>query len=271
MNTRGIGLALLILCILGGLVAAFFSPVLAATLTLPPSSNTGAATTPATSTHAPVSPGVSGPFSESTPLPTQLPSGVFVLARDTFQRPDQALWGKSSDGQIWGGDANTSQAFAIARHAGQISGGQGAMQATLNVAGADADLLLSGAVNRFAANGTINLGVILRWSDPNNWYKVLIDGKNLQLLKDVHGQISVLAVQPFKATVGVVYTIRFRALGSDLFAKVWPATRPEPTNWALMVIDTSLTGGMSGIRVLLAPGAVIRVTSFVEMSLPNTV
>lgn len=266
MNARGIGMALLVLCVLGGLVAAFFSPVLAATLTLPATSDVG----PAASARVQLSPTAAGPFTEATPLPTQLPSGVTILVRDTFQRPDQPLWGQSSDGQLWGGDANTNHAFSVTRHAGQISGHQGPVQATMNVTNTDAEILLSGSANRFAAHSATNIGVVLRWRDPDNWYKALIDGSKLQLLKMVHGRTTVLATQPFKVTGGTSYSIRFRALGSDLFVKAWSNAQPEPTNWAFMRIDTDLTSGVSGIRVLLAYGTVIRITSFVETSLPNT-
>src|SRR5581483_3335689 len=36
-----------------------------------------------------------------------------VLARDTFQRANQASWGTASDGHAWQSDANTSPAFSI--------------------------------------------------------------------------------------------------------------------------------------------------------------
>ena len=266
MNARKFGTAAVILCILGGLVAALFTPAIAATLTLPATPGSGQVSSPVqarptpTATRVPTAPAAQ---------PTLPANGVPVLAQDTFQRPDQALWGTSSDGRTWGGDANINPVFSIVSRAGQISGGQGALQATLNVTNADAEILLRGSSNQFDANGDINLGSVLRWQDPNNWYKVLVDGSKLQLLKDVNGKISVLGTKPFKAAAGTDYSIRFRVLGSDLFAKAWPSAQAEPANWMLMVIDTQVTTGMCGIRVLLVPNAVIRVTSFLETSVPN--
>jgi hypothetical protein len=95
---------------------------------------------------------------------------------------------------------------------------------------------------------------------------VLINGSKLQLLKNVHGKGSVLASVPFQAVGGTAYSIRFRIVGSNLFAKAWPSAQAEPSNWAIMVVDTQLASGMSGIRVVLAAGTVIRVTSFLETS-----
>ena len=266
MSARKFGTAIVVLCILGGLVAAFFTPAIAATLTLPATPGAGPATNQMTGQPSPVATRVpTAPVAQ----PTQPANGTTVLAQDTFRRPDQSLWGTSSDGRTWGGDANINPAFSIAGHAGQISGGQGALQATLNITNADAEILVSGSANRFDANGDINLGSVLRWQDPNNWYKVLIDGSKLQVLKDVNGKISVLGTKPFKAVAGTNYSVRFRVLGSDLFAKAWPSSQAEPGNWMLMLIDTQVTTGMCGVRALLVPGAVVRVTSFLETSVPN--
>jgi hypothetical protein len=260
MNIRGVGMVLLLLCLVGGLIAAFFTPTIAATLTLPAAGQTAAPMPTATATAV-----ITAPASQ----PTMLPSGVTVLARDTFQRPDQRFWGTASDSRIWGGDANTNAAFSIVNHAGQIANCKGALQGVLNVTITDAEILLSGTVNHFDANGDINLGVVLRWQDANNWYKALINGSQIQLLKDVRGTITVLGSQPFEAQGGVSYNLRFRVQGSNLFAKAWPASQAEPANWALMVIDTQLVSGVGGIRVLLASGAIIRVTSFLETNVPG--
>lgn len=262
MKVRGIGLVVLVLCVLGGLISALFTPSIAATLTLPAPSGARQATKPGLS-----QPTVPANTAAVAPA-TQPATGVTVLAQDTFQRPDQALWGISSDHRTWGGDANTKPAFAIVNHAGQITGGQGALQATLNVTNADAELLVSGMVSQFDAQGNSNLGVVLRWKDANNWYKALIDSSKLQLLKDVSGHIAVLAEHSFRPSGGTNYSIRFRVLGSDLFAKAWPSAQPEPTNWMLMAIDTQLVSGMSGVRVKLVPGVIIRINSFLETSVP---
>lgn len=260
MSLRGMSQMLLALCLLGGLVSAFFAPAIASTLTLSP----GAKRTASLPALTPL-PG------EPANEPTPLPDGEMILARDTFQRPNQQFWGTSSDDRTWGGDANTSADFTIVEQMGQITSmyDSVAMQATLNVTVDNAELLLSGSVNRFDANGDINLGSVLRWVDANNWYKLFIDGSRLELLRDLHGTQHVLASVPFKATGGTGYSLRFRAQGSYLLGKVWPENQTEPANWMFTVIDTALTSGISGVRVLLAPKAVISVTSFLVTSVPN--
>ena len=273
MRARGIGLALLVFCVLGGIVAALFSPVLAATLTLPPPTpgTVAQATSPAQArpTATKVVVGPTPTATSPATQPTQATSG-FVLAHDTFQRPDQQTWGTSSDGRPWVIDGNNNGVFAIVNHAGQVSGGIGPFQATLNSPATDSELLFSGTVSVFDPAGDTNLGGVLRWQDANNWYKVLIDGTNLQLIKDVGGTIAVLKTQAFQATAGIAYTIRFRTMGSYLFARVWPSAQAEPLDWTVEMIDTSLANGICGIRVKLMSTAVVRINSFLETSVTNT-
>jgi len=258
MSMRGVALVLLVLCMLGGLVSAFFTHAIAATLTR---------SVTASATQAGSSPTVN-PVTEPMGQPTMVTNGGTVLARDSFQRQNQVFWGSSSDGRPWSGDANINQAFSIVNAAGQISGGTGALQGILDVKSTDADLLLVGSVNSFEANGAVNLGIVLRWKDANNWYKLLVDGKKLQLLRSLKGEITSLATQSFSARGNTSYSIRFRVLGSNLFARVWPSAQGEPEKWTLRVVDTTLTGGVSGIRVLLTSSTVIRVTSFLETIVP---
>lgn len=263
MQLRGMGLLVLVLCVLGGLIAAIFTPAIAATLMAPATPGTSSV---ASGTRTQPTARVTATVPVPPKQPTALANGVTVLARDTFHRPNQTFWGTSSGLRAWGSDANINPAFTISNDVGVITGGQGVLQATLDVTSADAEILLSGAVSQFDENGDINLGVVLRWQDTNNWYKALIDGSTLQLLKDVNGKISVLASHAFNATSGTSYSLRFRVMGSNLFAKAWPSAQSEPANWALMKIDTQLTSGMSGIRVKIAPGVKISVTTFIETS-----
>ena len=187
--------------------------------------------------------------------------GTIILAEVTFQRPNQALWGMSSDGRSWEGDANALAAFSIADTMGQIAKGQGALNAVLGVVNSNVEVVVQGSIDHY--NGTaVNLGVVLRWTNTNNWYKLLIDADTLSILKRQNGVSSTLASLPFQAKDGVGYTLRFRALGATLFAKAWPSDSTEPTNWMLLTNDTALTGGQTGIRVLVQPSTVVHITSF---------
>ncbi len=267
MSIRRAGLTLLILFIAGGLIAMYFTPAIATTLALQPTARTGSTPPPAQSTVAPTIQTTVAPIPQSNALP----GGVTLLAQDTFQRADQQFWGNSSDGRTWKGDANTNPDFSIVNHTGEINGGQdgGAMQALMNVNNDNAELVLSGTVSQFNKNRTTNFGGVLRWTDNGTWYKIYIDGSHLVLLRSIKGQTHWLHSQPFIATGGTNYTLRFRVQGAYILGKVWPTAQTEPANWTFTVIDTALTSGFAGVRVVLTPGTTVQVTSFLETTVPN--
>ncbi len=188
------------------------------------------------------------------------PTQTNVLATDTFQRPNQASWGTASDGRQWGGDANAKPAFSITNLKGQIAGGQGALDAVIGIPTDNVDVTISGSINQFG-NG-VNFGAVLRWTSPNNWYKAFIDGNKLGILKNVNGQSTMIKQVDVKTTAGVAQTLRFRSLGTMLFAKVWPSATTEPQNWMLVVDDHAIPTGQVGIRVFAQPATVITITSF---------
>jgi len=183
-----------------------------------------------------------------------------ILATDTFQRQDQALWGIASDGRQWGGDANAKDFFTIKGGKGQIAGGQGALEAVIGLPTDNVDVTISGTVNQFGNN--VNLGTVLRWRDTNNWYKAFIGGNQLSILKSVNGKPTIIVQTNVKTDPGVAQTLRFRVFGTTLFAKVWPSATTEPQKWMLVADDHTFATGQFGIRVFEQPTTVITITSF---------
>ena len=208
--------------------------------------------------------------------PTQMPSAVpspknsltlppaGILAQDNFERPDQAFWGITTDGQAWGADARTSQSFAVVNHTGVVTNGNGVYDAILGPRATNVEVVLSGSLNHYA---TSSLGPVLHWTDANNLYKVFLGGGQLILLKKVAGVVTILKTVPFSAQDGTAYTFRFRATGSQLSARVWAANQPEPSNWMIMVTDNDLQSGYGGLRVVMQGGATATINSFMENSL----
>jgi len=186
-----------------------------------------------------------------------------VLARDTFQRTNQAFWGTASDGHMWGASAATVQNFAIVGDACVITNGPGAFDATLGPRTTDAEIVFSASLSSFS-NGNSNIGAVLHWTDTNNWYKAYIEGNQLILLKKVGGMLVLLNAVPFMAQAGMSYTLRFRTMGSTLAAKAWATGQAEPANWMVMATDTALTTGFGGIRLVIQKGVTARVTMFTE-------
>jgi hypothetical protein len=248
---RLIGLTMLGMLLIGGLLASVFAHSLETALTVPPNSRTSPVNLPKLTTPA---------------APGTTPTGAVttILAQDTFQRADQLLWGTASDGQNWGGDTTNQAVFAIVAKTGQAANGQGTFNATLGPVIADGEVQFNGSINSFNQS---NFGALLRWTDANDWYKAYIDGANLILLKRVAGMTTRIGAVPFKATAGVFYTLRFRASGTTLSAKVWQTGNAQPANWLVTATDSSLQSGSGGLRFLLGNGIVAKIALFKETTL----
>ena len=276
MRIRTIIFSFVCLCMAGGLVAGFFSHSIQAALTaqsvnVAQQTNGNASprptTTPGSATGQPVKTATPGKTVTPAISPTPVANGANVLAKDTFQRASQTFWGTASDGRTWAGDANSIEVFSIATGAGQIDHAQGTFNAVLGPLNTNAEVLFSASINHFVAGGKVNIGAVLRWTDANNWYKALFDGTNLQILSRVNGATTVLASMAFKATDGLIYNLRFRVMGANLFARAWQSGQPEPATWMLTVANTALTQGMGGVRALVVNATIIRVTSFLETNI----
>jgi hypothetical protein len=199
-----------------------------------------------------------------TVTPTPTPTPGTNLAQDTFQRANQSLWGTASDGQTWGGDANSQSAFSISGNAGLVSKTGGlTYSAVLGPTASNAEVYATGSISSFTNS---NFGDVLRWTDGNNWYKGYISGASLIIQKKVSGTTTILASVPFTATAGTSYTIHFRAVGSTLTANVWASSGIEPSGWMVTVSDSTFTSGNCGMRFLTQSGTAT-VTSFQAKSL----
>lgn len=205
-----------------------------------------------------------------TPVVTAMTGGsgpTTLLASDTFQRADQLYWGTSSNGQLWQANANSARNFAISHSTGIINATAKPVfcDAILGPAVANAEITFSASLSHY---GPSTLGAVLRWSDPNDLYKIYLDGQNLVLLRAMGGMVTPLQIISFPARDGALYTFRFRASGSQLSAMVWPSDQPAPANWQISISDNALSTGRAGIRVLAQNGAQARITSFQEVQLP---
>ena len=210
----------------------------------------------------PISTPTPSPTNTTTPSPT--PTSGTPLGTDTFQRANRSLWGTASDGQTWGGDANTQSAFSISGNTGHVTNtGGNSYSAVLGSSATNAEVYASGSLSSFTNS---NFGDVLRWTNGNNWYKAFIDGSSLIIQKKVSGSTTILVSVPFKATAGTSYTIHFRVVGSTLTANVWASSGSEPPGWMATASDTSLTSGFCGMR-FLTQGGTATITSFQALSL----
>jgi subtilase family serine protease len=183
-----------------------------------------------------------------------------MLAQDTFAGSNQTYWGTSSGGQSWGGNANSSTMFSITNNSGQVTNGSTLYDAVLGPLATNAEVSFSGTLNAYTNNA---MGAVLRWTDGNNWYRAYLDGASLIVQKMVLGVPTVLAAAPFTATAGTAYSVRFRIVGSTLYAVAWLKSGTSPTNWMITTTDTTFLTGYCGVDIQeLSPNSTATFTSF---------
>jgi len=189
-----------------------------------------------------------------------------VLAADNFQRVNQPYWGTSSDGHLWLADANSLQYFAIRNHAGVITAPAQSLTCTalLGPQTSNVDLTFSASLSHY---GPAFLGAVLRWSDPGDFYLLYLDGQNLGLLRAMDGMLTPLQTVAFPARADAAYTFRFRAVGAQLFAMVWPTGQPALNEWQIALNDGALHTGQAGLRVVTRSSSRVNVTTFMEVEL----
>jgi hypothetical protein len=257
MNVRLLVITLLVLLVIAGLISGLFAGSIQHALTITPAQNR-----PVGAIVKATQPGKVMP---TQPVQNgQMP--MITLAQDSFQRANQRFWGTASDGNPWTGEAETSPSFSIADNMGLISN---AKVTTLNALlgqplQENVEVLLTGSVNRFAGE-KVNIGIALRWTDTNNWYKVLIDGAHLTILKRANGKTIQIGSMPFKAQGNATYSLRVRMVGVIFFARAWQSDTVEPNNWMLTASDTTgtvLPSGKVGVRVLVQNNTIIKIRSF---------
>jgi hypothetical protein len=202
-------------------------------------------------------------------MPTPKPTAMMgVVMQDNFQRGNQVWWGRASDGEYWGGDANTLNDFSIYNGVGRVVAIHDTVNALLGGAYNNEQVIGSMAINSFML-GEANVGVVLRWTDKDNWYKAYIDGSQFVILKSVGGQQEALAAMPFDANGEQTYSIRFQVSGTRLSAKVWSSDQGEPQQWMLTANDDALMNGRAGMRFVMVPDVVITVHTFFAQELLN--
>ncbi|EFH82031.1 hypothetical protein [Ktedonobacter racemifer] len=261
MTRRVIAITLLLVLMLLGLTAGVFANTIQRSLTLPDMQrmfHDGPVGKPTVVAQKPMTP---------TGKPTT--PKINVLAQDTFQRQNQPFWGQASDGHTWTADANALAIFSVQNTAGSITDGNGTFNAVLGPASDNVDLLINGSLNKFT--GQNNFGSVLRWRNVNNWYKAYIDGNHLIIMRRVAGVNQQLVSVPFAAQSGASYALRFRALGSQLMTRAWQTNTPEPATWQATIKDASLNKGQAGVRVLIQPGTLVKITSFTASAATGTV
>jgi serine/threonine protein kinase len=202
-----------------------------------------------------------------TPSATHAPAGATIVAQDNFQRANQQGWGTASDGKHTWGNYTLGQDFSIAGEMGQIfQNGNGAeVTAMLGQPFADGEVFVTGTVSNFDNS---QLGVALRWTDDNHYYKVYLQNGTFNLIKRMGAGQNGTPINKhvtFTTQPGIPYSMRFRIVGHSMEGRAWQTGTTEPTGWMLTATDNNnpYVAGQSGIRSNVDHSVTVDITSFV--------
>lgn len=160
-------------------------------------------------------------------------------------------WGTSSNGEAWSStvqDGSLSN-FSIASNQGKAVGT------------ASSDLYLSLGSNTYAnvdLRGRVSTsstvtgdaqGYFARLQkSPLNTYGIYINGGTiLDITKISNGTGSILSTATISYSANTEYWLRFRCIGTHLYAKFWAASGGEPSTWNISITDSSFSSGLIGI------------------------
>jgi hypothetical protein len=210
----------------------------------------------------------SQPLSGATPLcpvstaciPTALTFNRITWTRrlsavqDLFSRVVVSGWGSTDTGQTWTHGTSAALASVNGSVGLQFHPGGAAsnlVQSFVTLPAADGDLRVDWAMDQIDTTGTNSVDIQFRRLNGSNFLQLraLINANqtiDFSLAKRVAGVDTVLVTQLAKSNLNqaanVWFTMRVRASGATLQAKIWPRNLPEPPTWDLDVTDSSLLG-----------------------------
>lgn len=174
------------------------------------------------------------------------------VASDNFNRTVAAGgWGTSSDGHAWT-TSGTAANFSVDGAEGLIIPTATASDryAVVNVGGPDQDVQALVKITDTAESGSLNIGLMARLTDSNNYYSTELrynsTGTSTLVLRrrvaSIAADLLTMTVPTINPNISAWRYLRIQVQGNILRAKVWGTNEDEP-DWMLTVTDTNLSTG----------------------------
>ncbi|QJT04348.1 hypothetical protein G9272_32030 [Streptomyces asoensis] len=195
--------------------------------------------------------------------PTQFPFDVLVGGermtataianeyRDAFGRSVSGGWGTADSGQAWGsagGTVGTDYTVGSGVAAHVLTTTNASRRSSLPYAFPDVDVYVSLTTSATATGGSLYGGPVGRYVDADNLYMTRIEFTTgnailIDLRKRVATVESSIGTYTTSLThaAGTYVRCRLQIAGSAVRTKVWLASAPEPPEWHVDVVDTSVT------------------------------
>lgn len=189
-------------------------------------------------------------------------TAVTPAIADTFTRTTSNSWGSADTGQTWTqtGGAASGRSTTGSEAVHSLAAVNTSYYDTITAPSADVDLRADFATNALATGGSQYTGLVARFIDASNIYYARLTFTTTQAVQVVL-QKRVAGTQTDLATVtatelthaaAAYFTLRFRIIGTALYAKAWAQGTVEPGSWHATATDSALTAaGSVGVRSIL--------------------
>jgi len=205
---------------------------------------------------------------------TPIRIGVRVAA-DAFDRTLSGGWGTADEGGTWY-RWGESEAYAVDDGEATIT------HSTINTLRGiafdreyrDVEQVTDIATSAMMTGGALVAGHMVRWNDvTDDFYHLRCEFNGdsstvtARITKRIGGSTTTLAqatnIPGVSYSAGVPLRVRSSVAGARLAIKIWQVSDPEPRDWTLTAVDTTLTAGRAGMLTYLV--------STVTNTLPVTV
>jgi len=183
---------------------------------------------------------------------------------DDFGRTSTDTWGSADSGQAWtnsgGAAADYDVLTGFGRHIATAT--DSSRRSGITSVDADSDMYVNVTTAALSTGASQSAGPVARYADIDNLYQARVEFTTanaiiLTIRERVASVETVLGTYTTGLThvAGTSVRVRFQVIGSALKAKVWLASRTEPSAWHIEVTDTSLTAAASvGVRSIRGTG-----------------
>ncbi|MGW0869954.1 hypothetical protein ACWD3Z_05610 [Streptomyces sp. NPDC002740] len=171
--------------------------------------------------------------------------------RDTFGRTLSGQWGTADSGLAWGvagGTVGTDYTVGSGYGAHVLTTTNASRRSSLAYTLADVDVYVSVTTSATATGGSLYGGPAGRYVDADNMYFTRIEfTTGNAVLVDLRKRTGAVESSLGTYTTGLTHAAgtyvrcRLQVVGSAIRTKVWPASAPEPPEWHVDVVDTSVT------------------------------
>lgn len=208
---------------------------------------------------------ITGATASSWPVPIVTGGTPTTLAADAYARTVGSGWGTADTGGAYTIEQGAAGDYAVGSGVGSVSHStaNSTKFASLNIAQADAEALITCFFAAVSTGGNQHASIILRFADVNNYYRLnaICFSSNshvtVQAEKVVAGVATNLGMTKdlgvYSAGAGV--KMRLNLQGSTFKGKAWLAAGGEPGSFDLTVTDTALTAaGKVAVRTQRGSG-----------------